>query len=53
MLTESADRILKSLQMILTDTEAVAGNGVGDKVLANIKNAMSDRHIVEKKFNGC
>ena len=25
---------------------------VGEKILANIKNIMSDRHIVEKKFNG-
>ena len=38
--------------MILADIEAVAGDGIGDKILANIKNTMSDRHIVEKKFNG-
>ena len=52
MLTGSADLTLKSLQMILADIEAVAGDGIGDKILANIKNTMSDRHIVEKKFNG-
>ena len=52
MLTGSADLTLKSLQMILADIEAVAGDGIGDKILANIKNTTSDRHIVEKKFNG-
>ena len=52
MFTESADLTLKSLQMILADIEAIAGDGIGDKILANIKNTMSDQHIVEKKFNG-
>ena len=53
MLTGSADLTLKSLQMILADIEAVAGDGIGDKILANIKNTMSDWHniIVEKIFN--
>jgi len=51
MLTGSADLILKSLQMILADIKAVAGDGTGNKILANIKNTMSNRHIVEKKFN--
>ena len=51
MLTGSADLTLKSLQMILADIEAFTGDGTGNKILANIKNMMSDRHIVEKKFN--
>ena len=51
MLTGSAYLMLKSLQMILADIEAVAGDGIGDKILENIKNTISDRHIVEKKFN--
>ena len=37
MLTGSADLTLKLLQMILADIEAVAGDGIGDKILANIK----------------
>ena len=41
MLTGSADLTLKSLQMILADIEAVAGDGIGDKILAYIKNTMS------------
>ena len=45
LLTGSADLTLKSLQMILTDIEAVAGDGIGEKILANIKNTMSDWHI--------
>ena len=36
MLTESADLTLKSLQMILADIEAVAGDGIGYKILANM-----------------
>lgn len=51
MLTGSADLTLKSLQIILADIEAVASNVTGNRILANIKNTMSDRHIVEKKFN--
>lgn len=38
--------------MILADIEAVAGDSIDDKILANIKNTMPDWHIVEKKFNG-
>ena len=33
------------------DIEAVAGDGIGNKILANIKNTMSDRHVVENKLN--
>ena len=44
MLTGSADLTLKSLQMILADIEAVAGDGIGEKILANI-NTISDWHI--------
>ena len=51
MLTGSADLTLKSLQMILADIEVVAGDGIGNQILVNIKNTISDRRIVEKKFN--
>ena len=53
MLTGSADLMLGSLQTILADIDAVGGDGLGNVILANIKNIMSDRHIhvVEKKFN--
>ena len=36
--------------MILEEIDLCAGEGVGQKILAGIKN-MSDQHIVEKKFN--
>ena len=48
MLTGSADLTLKQ---ILGDLDVVAGVGTGADLLAKIKNTMSDRHIVQKKFN--
>ena len=51
MLTGSADVSLTSLKAILSDIELVATEGTANRILACIKNTMSDRHIVEKKFN--
>ena len=51
MLTGSAEKTLDTLKQILDDIELVAGKGTCMKLLANIKNTMSDRHIVQKDFN--
>ena len=51
MLTGSADLTLQLLKQIMSDLDSVAGTGCGDVVLAKIKNTMSDRHVVQKKFN--
>ena len=51
MLTGSAEKTLDTLKQILDDIELVAGKGTCMKLLANIKNTMSDRHIVQKNFN--
>ena len=51
MLTGSADGTLNTLKIILSDIDLVVGEGTGNKILRCIKNTMSDRHIVEKKFN--
>ena len=51
MLTGSAQQTLDTLKQILSDLEFVAGKGVQTSLLSKIKNTMSDRHIVEKKFN--
>ena len=51
MLTGSAEKTLDTLKQILDDIELVAGKGTSAKLLANIKNTMSDRHIVQKNFN--
>ena len=51
ILTGSADVALQTLKGILEDINFVVGNGTGQKILACIKNTMSDRHIVEKNFN--
>ena len=51
MLTGSAELTLHSLKQILGDLDQVAGTGSGNNVLLKIKNTMSDRHIVQKKFN--
>ena len=48
MVTGSANVTLQILKMILEDIDLCAGEGVGQKILAGIKNTMSDRHIVEK-----
>ena len=39
------------MKVILSDIDLVVGEGTGNRVLRCIKNTMSDRHIVEKKFN--
>ena len=41
----------QTLKGILADISYAAGDGTGQKILACIKNTMSDRHIVEKNFN--
>ena len=51
MLTGSAEKTLDTLKQILDDIELVAGKGTCMNLLANIKNTMSDRHIVQKNFN--
>ena len=51
MLTGSTTQVLCTFKQILSDFELVAGPNSGQIVLAKIKNTMSDRHIVEKKFN--
>ena len=51
MVTGTANQILTTLKQILADIELAAGEGVGDKIIANLKNTMSDRHIVQKNFN--
>lgn len=51
MLTGSAKLTLHSLKQILGDLDQVAGTGSGNTVLMKINNTMSDRHIVQKKFN--
>lgn len=51
MLTGSAGVTLSTLKLILEDIELATNEGMGNKILACIKNTMSDRHIVEKKFN--
>ena len=50
MLTGSTEVTLSTLKIILSDIDLV-GEGTGNKILSCIKNTMSDRHIVEKKFN--
>jgi len=51
MLTGSAEKTLDTLKQILDDIELVAGKTVRASLLTNIKNTMSDRHIVQKNFN--
>ena len=51
ILTGSADVALQTLKGILADINYATGDGTGQKILACIKNTMSDRHIVEKNFN--
>ena len=49
-----SETILSELVEILKDIETVCSdseNKVANKVLVSIKNTMSDRHIVQKKFN--
>ena len=51
MVTGSADQALSTLKLILEDIDIAAGAGLGERIVANIKNTMSDRHIVQKNFN--
>ncbi|XP_065893139.1 uncharacterized protein [Dysidea avara] len=51
MLSGTATQVLSTFQQILSDVEVVAESGSGNAILSKIKNTMSDRHIVEKKFN--
>jgi len=51
MVTGSAEKTLDALKQILGDIELVAGNSACKKLLTNIKNTMSDRHVVQKNFN--
>ena len=51
MLTGSAEKTLDTLKQILDDIELVTGESTSKTLLANIKNTMSDRHIVQKNFN--
>ena len=49
-LTGSAKVALSTLKVILSDIDLIVGEGTGNKILTCIKNTMSDRHIVERKF---
>ena len=51
--TDFKELLTNSLSDISTTCEAVgtSGTNVCNRILASIKNTMSDRHIVEKKFN--
>ena len=51
MVSGSSKCTLDRLKSILNDFEKVRGKNTGNKILANIKNTMSDRHVVEKSFN--
>ena len=51
MLCGSAQCTLDTLKLILSEIDVVAEEGSGSAILVNIKNTMSDRHIVEKSFN--
>ena len=48
MLSGTATHVLSTFQQILSDVEIVPESGSGNLILSKIKNAMSDRHIVEK-----
>ena len=51
MVTGSAEKTLDVLKQILDDIKLVTEKSVCKQLLANIKNTMSDRHIVQKNFN--
>ena len=51
MLTGSTTQVLHTFKQILSDIELVAGPNSGKLILSKLKNTMSDRHVVEKKFN--
>ena len=47
----TAKNSLEAMKTILNDIETVAGEGAGKEILLRIRNtAMSDRHVVQKKF---
>lgn len=52
LVSGSASNVLCTFKQILSDVEMVAGSGMGNLILSKIKNTMSDRHVVEKNFNG-
>ena len=51
MLAGSTSQVLHTFKQILSDLELVAGPKSGNILLSKIRNTMSDRHIVEQKFN--
>ena len=54
MASGDAETVLSELRSVLKDIESVCNgttNKVANKVLVSVKNTMSDRHIVQKKFN--
>ena len=52
VLSGTAENTLESLKKILGDIDSTLGDSVGSTILAKIKNTMSDRHVVQKSFNG-
>ena len=54
MVSGDSETVLSELVLILKDIENVCDgtdNKMANKLLVSIKNTMSDRHIVQKKFN--
>lgn len=51
MLTGSTEIALNTFKQIINDISLVSGKKTSDAIIAKIKNTMSDRHIVQKKFN--
>ena len=51
MSSGTAQHTLDCLKNILSDIDKAFEKSPGKRILANIKNTMSDRHIVEKCFN--
>ena len=51
MVSGSAQCTLDTLKVILADIAMVSEEKQADSILANVKNTMSDRHVVEKSFN--
>ena len=54
MVCGNSETILSGLKEILQEIETVSGGtetSMSQKILVSIKNTMSDRHIVQKKFN--
>ena len=54
MVCGNSETILSGLKEILQEIETVCGGtetSMSQKILVSIKNTMSDRHIVQKKFN--